>query len=152
MLRLTCLVVSILVSATVSNVWAGPEEEVAQLRQQRIQAFNDGNLETFMDSFADNAVVTPPGEPFRIEGKDAIRAYYAALFQNFPTRRVIARQSSIRVYQDSTAIVNTYAHLILVDRSGKRTVINGRASFTYVRAGGRWMMVDQHSSVLPASQ
>ena len=152
MLRLTCLIVSLLISATVSNVWAGAEEEIAQLRQQRIQAFSDGNLDAFVDSFADNAVVTPPGEPFRIEGKDAIRAYYAALFQNFPTRRVIARQSSIRVYQDSTAIVNNYAHLILVDRSGKRTAINGRASFTYVRIGGRWLVVDQHSSTLPTSQ
>ena len=152
MLRLTCLAVLIVVSGVVSEVWAGAEEEIARVREQRVQAFQDGNLEAFIDSFADNATVTPPGEPFRIEGKDAIRAYYAGLFQAFPTRRVIARQTSVRVYEGTTAVVNTYARLTLVDRTGKPTITNGRASFTYVKLGGRWLVVDQHSSALPASQ
>jgi uncharacterized protein (TIGR02246 family) len=152
MRRLISLALLILVSGVVVEAWAGAEEEVARAREQRVQAFNEGNLEAFVDSFADSAVVTPPGEPFRIEGKDAIRAYYAGLFQAFPTRQVATRQSTIRLYEGTTAVVNTYAGLTLVDRNGKATITNGRASFTYVKIGGRWLVVDQHSSALPGSQ
>lgn len=69
MKRLSCLAVLM--------AWAGAEEEVAQARQQAVQAFQEGNLEAFMPTWADNAVYTAPTVPFRLDGKAAIRDYFA---------------------------------------------------------------------------
>ena len=149
-MRKTFLVSLLVVLAIASVAWAaGEEEEVARVIVQRVQAFNEGNIEAFTATFADNAAVTPPGSPFRIEGKDALRAYYAGLFQAFPTRRFVARQGSIRVYGGTTAVTNAYYTLTLVDRAGKVTTIHGRINVTYVKVGDRWLTVDQHASAVP---
>src|SRR5260370_39282619 len=134
----------------VSPASAGPQDEVAQDVATRVKAFNEGNLEAFMSTVAQDSAVTPPASPFRIEGKDAISAYYAGLFQAFPTRRFVPRQRSIRVY-GTTAVSNSYYTLTSVDRAGKVTTPHGRINVTFVKMGDRWLAVDQHASVVPSS-
>jgi len=73
----------------------------------------------------EDAAVTGPASPFRIEGKEALKAYYSDLFQAFPTVRVAVRQRSVRIYGD-TAVINTYYTLTQVDREGKVTTTHGR--------------------------
>ena len=131
-------------------VWAGPaEDDIIRIGNQRILAYNEGNLDAVMGWFADNAVQTGPASPFRIEGKEAIGATYGSTFQNFPTRLYVPRQRLIRVFGDTTAVTNVYYTLTLVDRSGKPTTSHGRLDVTYVKRGGRWLVVNQHSSTLP---
>lgn len=130
---------------------AGPEEELAQARQQRLQAFNAGNLEAYIATWADNAAYTPPSAPFRVEGKEAIRAYFAGLLETFPTHPFVGRQSITRFYHGTTAVVDQYYTITLVDRTGKGTTRHGRQSQTWVKLGDRWLVVDQHNSLLPAS-
>ena len=152
MKRLTYVfVLLLLVLGIAPAAWAGPEDEILQLIQQRTQAFNEGNLEAFMAGFADNAAVVPSLAPFRIEGKEALRAFFAQLFQAFPTRRFVGWQRSIRVYGGTTAVLNAYYTLTLVDRTGKVTTTHGRQNLTFVKLGDRWVVVDQHNSVIPAS-
>src|SRR5260370_28224044 len=90
-----------------STASAAAQDEVAQVIATRVQAFNEGNLEAFMSTVAQDSAVTPPASPFRIEGKDAISAYYAGLFQAFPTRRFVPRHRSLRV-SGPTAVTNSY--------------------------------------------
>lgn len=141
----------LLVFGVTPSAWAGAEEEVAKLIAERTQAFNEGNLEVFMATMADDVVTTPTSSPFRIEGKEANRAFYAGILQTFPTRRFIVRQRSIRVYGGTAAILNGYFTLTLVDREGKARTTHGRISTTFVKLGDRWVRVDQHTSSLPAS-
>ena len=151
MKRMTFFLLLFLVLGIAPAIWAAAEDEVAQVTAQRIQAFNEGNLEAFMATWADNATWFSVASPFRVEGKEAIRAGFAGLFQNFPTRRYVGRQESIRVYGDTTAVATSHFTLVLVDRAGKATTTHGRISVTYVKLGGKWMVVDQHASAIPAS-
>jgi uncharacterized protein (TIGR02246 family) len=48
---------------------------IENLQNQVVKAFNEGNLEAFMATIADDAVYMPPGESVLI-GKDAIRNWY----------------------------------------------------------------------------
>jgi len=96
--------------------WAGPAEEIAQVDQQAIQCFNDGNLDKCVALYADDAVSTSAVAPFRIDGKEALQSNYAGVFQNFPTRRFLGRQTAIRVYGGVTGVLNRYLTLTLVDR------------------------------------
>ena len=151
MKRLPFIVVLLLVFGIGQGAWAGPEEEVNQVRQQRLQAFNEGNLEVYMATWADNGALTTALTPFRIEGKEAIRDYYAGIFQAFPTRRFFPRQITVRIYGGTIAVTNQYFTLTLVDRTGKVSTFQGRFSNTYVKFADGWKVVDQHTSVLPAS-
>ncbi len=143
---------SLFLFAITSATWAGPAEEIAEIGRQRTQAFIQGDLDTWMAVYADDAAVTSSLVPFRIEGKEALRAYYGGLFQAYPTRRVAIRQPSTRAYNgDTTAVTNAYLQVTFVDRNGQANNFYLRQSITWVKQGGRWLIVDSHVSRLPAS-
>src|SRR5262245_15314609 len=99
-----------------SSAWAGPAEEIAELNMKRGQAFSQGNAEAFTADFADNAVFTSSRSTFRVEGKNAIRAHFANLFQTYPQRQSSGRQVVTRFYaNDTVAVVNSYADQSWVD-------------------------------------
>ena len=85
-----------------------------------------------------------------MDGKDAVRAYFAGLFQ-LPTHTLVFRQPSTRVYGDTTAVDNGYFHVTLVDAKGQTTTNFGRYSTMYVKQGGKWVIVNLHGSRLPVS-
>lgn len=132
-------------------VWAGPGEEVAQIAGPRVQAFQDGDLDAYTAAYADNAVVTSSLSPFRSEGREAIRAYLTELFKLYPGRRVLVRQPSMRVYNDDLVIQNNYTALYLTDQKGQVTALSLRSSTTWAKVGGRWQIVDAHTSRLPTA-
>jgi uncharacterized protein (TIGR02246 family) len=149
---LTYSLVALLLLGIAPAAWAGAAEELAEIGRQRSQAFVEGNLEAWMSWYADDAVVTSSLVPFRTEGKDAIRTYYAGLFQAYPTRRAASRQPATRVYNgDTTAVMNAYLQATLVDRNGQTNTLCLRQSVTWVKQDGRWLIVDAHTSRLPAS-
>jgi len=102
-----------------------PRTRWLQIVAERIQTFNDGNLDAFMATWA-TMPLTPGAAPFRLDGKQAIHASSASTFQNFPTHRYVGRQESVRIYNGTTAVYNAYYTVTLVDRAGKATVTNGR--------------------------
>jgi uncharacterized protein (TIGR02246 family) len=131
--------------------WAGPAEEVAQLSAPRGQAFEDGNLDAWMAAFADNAVLQAFMSPYRIEGKEAIRAHYAELFHMYPRRRGFVRQPAVRVYNDDLVVQNAYSVASFTDQRGQTTLSPIRYSVVWAKTGGRWQIVDLHVSRLPAT-
>ncbi len=153
MKRLSCLVWLLLLFGISRGAWAGAAEEIAELGRQRAQAFSEGDLDAWMAAYADDAVFTSSLVPFRIEGKDAIRAHYAGLFRTYPTRRAVTRQPSTRVYNnDTTAVTNGYVHVTYVDRNGRVITLYVRSSATWVKLGDQWRIVDAHGSRLPVSR
>ena len=129
--------------------WGGPAEDVAQIAGPRNQIFEEGNTEALVAVFADNAVLTSSLSGFRIEGKEAIRAYFASLFQLYPGRRLFTRQPIARAYNDDLVVHNSYNALYLTDQKGQVMQLTLRASVVWAKVGGRWQIVDQHVSRLP---
>lgn len=152
MKRLLACLLTLVFFGVSAPLWAGPGEEVLQIAGPRAKALEEGNLDAYMAAFADNAVFQSALSPFRIEGKEAIRGYFAQLFQLYPTRRVSPRQSMVRAFNDDLIIQNTYTALSLTDQKG--TVLNYglRTSVVWAKIGGRWQIVDQHGSRLPVTQ
>jgi uncharacterized protein (TIGR02246 family) len=131
-----------------SVTWAGPVEEIAQIVQGAAFAKND--VDAFTAPFADDAVVTAFWIPFRVEGKAAIKEQFALLFQTYPTRQLMPRQMSTRVYANDTVVVsNGYAVLNFTDKAGNSSVHYIRTSQTWVKMGTEWKIVDQHVSRMP---
>ena len=66
-------------------------QEITAINQRRNAAFEKGDADAFAAYFADNAVYTSSLQPYRIEGKAAIKDFFATLFQTYPTRHLSAR-------------------------------------------------------------
>jgi ketosteroid isomerase-like protein len=58
-----------------------------------------------------------------------------------------------RVFQDgNVVIVNSYNDQTFIDKTGKMSTMMQRTSQTWVKTGGRWLLVDQHTSGIPGIQ
>jgi uncharacterized protein (TIGR02246 family) len=127
--------------------WAGAAEDVAAAGQQVVAAFEKGDIDSFIVGFADNAVFTPSVQAFRVEGKAAIKGYFSALFETYPTRHVVFLQGATRVYANDTIVVtNAYSTLTLTDKSGNVSVHNLRNSTMWLKMDNQWRIVDNHVS------
>ena len=149
--RIAALCFSILLTSGIS-AWAGPVEDVAQISGPRLQALLDGNVDAYTAAYADNAVFHSSFTPFRIEGKEAIRAFFSGLFRMYPQRHLFIRQPITRAYNDDLVIQDSYATLNWSNEEGKTETYDTRGSTVWVKTGERWQIVDQHVSRLPISR
>jgi ketosteroid isomerase-like protein len=129
--------------------WAGPTEEVAQLSGPRLKALLEGNAEAYTADYADNAVFQSSFSPFRIEGREAIRAFFTSLFRMYPKRHVFIRQPISRAYNEDLVVQENYAVLNWYNEEGKVETYDTRGSTAWAKIGGKWQIVDQHISRLP---
>jgi len=145
----------VLLLGTVPVVWAqvDPAKEVAAIAQKRAEAGARGDVDAFLADVADNVVFTASRAGFRIEGKEALRAFLTNLWQNYPTRQGGSRQVTRRVYQEgNVVVVNGYNDQTFIDKNGRMFTLMQRNSQTWVKTGGRWLLVDQHNSGMPGTQ
>jgi len=154
MKMLTGSLTLVLLLGTVPVVWAqaDPAKEVADIGLKRAQAGSRGDVDGVLADVADNAVFTSSRAGFRVEGKEAYRTFLTNLYQNYPTRQSLGRQVTRRVYQDgNVVIVNAYNDQTFFDKNGKMSTLSNRTSQTWVKTGGRWLLVDQHISGMPGT-
>lgn len=79
MKRFTAALLGLVLAYGSGMALAGPIEEVVRLGAARLQAFQDSNADAYAAAFAGNGVLQSSFSPFRIEGKEAIRAYFGEL-------------------------------------------------------------------------
>jgi len=151
MKRLTYLCVVFLLVAMTPIAWAAAHEEIAKARGQFAQAWHAGDVEAIGALCVDNAQFFTAISPFLLEYKQAIKALYAGLFPAFPTRSLVFRQSSVRLFGDTTAVDNGYFQATLGDAKGQSRTLFGRYSTMYVKQAGKWLITNIHASVLPGS-
>lgn len=149
-MRLALVVIALQTLLVSTSALAAPADEIAAVLQAQGQAFAQGNLEVYVGNFADNAVFTSAQAGLRFEGKEAIRAWFTTVFQDFPTRRGLGRHGITRFYaSDSVAVSNSYNDLAFVDRAGQVSRIASRITTVLVKMDGRWKIVEQHVSQMP---
>ena len=144
---------SLFLFAMSAQVWAGAVDEVAALLPERAKAFSQGDLDTYVGAFADNAVLNPGLQGLRVEGQSAIRQYFTEAFQSFPKRQFSVRQASARAYNEDAVVQNLYGILRVTNDQGISKAIPSRLTIVWAKLGGRWRIVQQHnSSALIADQ
>jgi len=144
----------VLLLGTVPVVWAqaDPAKEVADITRKRAEAATRGDVDAWLADLADNVVFTVARAGFRIEGKEAVRAFITNLWTNYPTRQELTQQVTRRTFQDGNVfIVNSYTDQIFMDKNGRMSTMMQRNSLTWVKTGGRWLIVDVHNSGMPGA-
>jgi uncharacterized protein (TIGR02246 family) len=127
---------------------AGPIEESAQLTQEWIKAFHEGNAEALSALFAKDAVYVSWASPFPSQGREAIRATLAGFFRAFPIRYLTLRDEYRKAYGDTVTLYNHFT-LVYGDGKGPIKTVYGRNSAVNTIVEGRRVIVTQHSSFFP---
>jgi hypothetical protein len=78
----------------------------------------------------------------------ALRDYFVKAYNVLPGLKVTFGDQLIRVY--GNAAVNTGYYTFSYVKDGETKTWPARYSFTYVKNGDRWLIVDHHSSAMPA--
>ena len=129
---------------------AGTKEDVAAATQAWIDAQNSRDIERVVVLYDPDAVLWGTASPTIRDSPSAIRDYFQRL-PTFPAAyKAVIGEQRVRVYGDTAINSGTYTFLSVAVRDGKPINIAARFSFVYRNRDGRWMIVDHHSSAVPA--
>jgi uncharacterized protein (TIGR02246 family) len=140
----------LLVLACPSPVPAGPKEDVAAATQAWIDAVNSHDPERVVVLYDPEAVLWGTSSPTIRDSPSDIRDYFRTLPRFPPEYKVVIGEQRVRVYGDTAINSGTYTLLSVAVRDGKLINVAARFSFVYRNRDGHWVIVDHHSSVLPA--
>ncbi len=126
---------------------AGPKEDVAAASMKWAGALGENDPDQVLPFYAKDAVLWGTLSPTVRSNPAALRDYFVNAFKALPGLKVAFGEQLIRVY-DGTA-VNTGYYTFSFVRDGESRTLPARYSFTYVKQGTSWMIVDHHSSAMP---
>ena len=122
------------------------QPEPPAVAEQWAAALSKGDLDALMSLYDKDALMWGTSASRMRKGSSAIREYYAQLLMAFPGIRVSLAETSARVYGDAGVNSGSYT-LRREAKDGRVNVTAARFSMVYVRRGGKWLIVDHHSSL-----
>lgn len=128
---------------------AGPKEDVAAATLAWAQALGEDDPDKVLPFYSDDAVLWGTLSPKLRADRTALRDYFVAAFKVLPGLKVAFGDQLIRLYGDTA--VNTGYYTFSYVKDGETKTFPARYSFTYVKNGDNWLIVDHHSSAMPAT-
>jgi uncharacterized protein (TIGR02246 family) len=147
MKRTSILLASFLILGSASLVQAGPKEDVAAATQAWIDAMGSHDPERVVALYDSEAVLWGTRSPTLRDTPATVRDYFNILKTVPPSYKAVLGEQRIRIYGDIA--INTWTYTFSEVRDGKPIDRPARFSFVYRNRGGRWLIVDHHSSAVP---
>jgi uncharacterized protein (TIGR02246 family) len=148
-----CVGFAALTACSTSLTATAPEEHlVGEFINHFLRAFEDLDMPSFIECFADDATVffPVPEPPLRFEGKPEIRAHFELVFAAIrrgadgpPYHRLPAEDLAVQLVGSEAAIVSF--HLRNAERTARRTLV-------LKKARGGWLIAHLHASNVPTSR
>ncbi len=126
---------------------ADPREDVATATKRWAQALGEDDPDKVLPWYADDAVLWGTLSPKVRADRTAVRDYFVTAFKVLPSLKVDFGDQLIRVYGDTA--INTGYYTFSYVKDGQTRTLPARYSFTYVKYGLQWLIVDHHSSAMP---
>ena len=142
-----CALTVFLVLGVPAFVAAGPKEEVSAATQAWADAVNSKDLDRILALYDPEAVLWGTVSPTLRDSAATIREYFMPGAAR-PNLKVELGEHRIRVY--GNIAINTGYYTFTDVREGQPVTFPSRFSFTYRHREGRWLIVDHHSSSVPA--
>jgi uncharacterized protein (TIGR02246 family) len=143
----TAWALSVALLSLVSVASAEPKDEVAGATAAWAQALGMDEPDKVLPLYADDAVLWGTLSPALRADRAALHDYFVTAFKVLPGLKVSFGEQRIRVY-GSTAVNSGY-YTFSYTKDGEAKSLPARYSFTYVKQGDRWLIVDHHSSAMP---
>jgi uncharacterized protein (TIGR02246 family) len=132
----------------ISVAAAGPREDVGVATMKWAQTLGENDPDKVVALYASDAVLWGTLSPTVRADRAALRDYFVTAFRALPNLKVTFGQQLIRVYGHTAVNTGYYTFSYLKD--GETKTWPARYSFTFVKDGEIWMIVDHHSSAMPA--
>lgn len=153
----TALVTAALGGAAVGVAQAGEgkggkvsQQEIAALFDQWNTALQTGHAEQVADRYAADAVLLPTASPEIRTDRAGIVDYFEHFQQRKPRGEKIRSVINI-LDRDSAIDAGLYRFFLTDPKTGETKPVEARYTFEYEKRGGSWLIVNHHSSVLPAA-
>jgi uncharacterized protein (TIGR02246 family) len=143
------LVLCIVLLSFSSSALVEPKADVAAATLAWGQALDEDDPEKVLAFYSDDAVLWGTLSPTVRSDRAALRDYFVTAFKVLPGVKVAFGDQLIRVY--GNAAVNTGYYTFSYEKDGETKTLPARYSFTYVKNGERWQIVDHHSSAMPST-
>ena len=142
------LFTSLVILTSASPTVAGPHEDVAAATQAWIDAMTSHDPERVVALYDPEAVLWGTRSPTLRDTPATVRDYFNTLKTVPPSYKAVLVEQRIRIYGDIA--INTGSYTFSEERDGKPIVRPARFSFVYRNRDGHWLIVDHHSSAVPA--
>ena len=142
---LCCLVA---VATLPIRMQAAAADDVAAATRAWAEAYNSRDPRQLLALYAPDAVFWGTSSPTLRDTPEAIADYFKTAPAQ-PNARVELGPSRVRVWGETAA--NTGSYTFTDVRDGQTVRRPARFSFVYRRVDGRWLIVDHHSSAVPAA-
>jgi uncharacterized protein (TIGR02246 family) len=126
-------------------------EQIAAATAAWVDAFNKRDTGRLTQMYDPEAVIWGTDAQRMASGSSAIAEYFKNLAA--PQRSAVTAaigEQRIRVYGDTAVDSGTYTFWVM--RDGKQEPVPARYSLVYRNRDGKWLIVDHHSSRVPAPQ
>lgn len=145
--------VALLVTGCSNSVASTPNQEQKPTAEQIKALFADwnaalatGDPQKVADRYAPNAVLLPTVSNKVRDNRAEIVDYFEHFLQGKPQGTIL--DSHVAVLNADDAIdAGTYRFALT--KNGKPTTVDARYTFVYEKIGGRWLIVNHHSSAMP---
>jgi uncharacterized protein (TIGR02246 family) len=137
------------VVASIPASFAGDKEDIAQATRTWAEAMSARDAERVLALYAPDAVLWGTRSPSLRATPETVREYFGILKTVPASYRATLGEQHIRVYGDTAINSGTYTFSQVDD--GKDVLRPARFSFVYRKSGNRWLIVDHHSSAVPAA-
>ena len=129
------------------------EQEIREAVDRFIRAFENLDMPSFINCFANDATVffPIPEPPRRFDGKGAIQAHFEQVFLAIrqssrspkpPFQRLVPENLKVQSVDDATAVVTF--QMANAERIARRTLV-------FSKRGGSWIIVHLHASNIAGS-
>ena len=147
-IRFLLVLVSSLVLFAV-DAFADPKDDIAAATTKLAEAFGQNDPDKVLALYATDAVLWGTTSPKVRADRAAVRDYFVGVFKAVPGVKLSFGQQLIRIY--GTTAINTGSYTFSYAKDGETKMIPARYSLMFVQVGQDWMIVDHHSSAMPAA-
>jgi uncharacterized protein (TIGR02246 family) len=148
MSRAIMTVLTVLIVMAPSFIRADTKDEVSAATKAWIDAMNSRDQERVVALYDTDAVLWGTVSPTIRDTPPSVREYFNFLRTAPPEYKGVLGEQRVRIYGEMAINSGTYTFSTV--RDGKPVTIPARFSFVYRNRNGRWMIVDHHSSAMPA--
>src|SRR5215475_9098181 len=142
-LGISAIVLALSAGVSMQTATACSKEDVARAVDKWTTVLAENNPDTIVPLYSKDAVLWGTLSPTVRSDPAGLKAYFVGAYQALPKLTVKFGEQLIRVYGDTA--INTGYYTFSYAKDGETKSLPARYSFTYVRDGGRWLIVDHHS-------
>jgi uncharacterized protein (TIGR02246 family) len=145
--RLSAAIAIVIALAFSPHGHAAPEDDIAAVTKEWAKAFAEHNVDGIVAFYSKDATVWGTNALSLRTTPEELRSFFQSTFR-IPNVRIAFDDQTIRVFGNVAVVAGHYTFIAGSGEKEQNTL--ARYSFTFLREGDRWLIIDHHSSPMPA--